>query len=248
MGYIVRAIEGMAEACKALDFPVVSGNVSLYNETDGQAIPPTPVVGGIGLIDDVSKIATLKGAQPGDVLILIGETKGHMGASLYAREILGLKGEALGPPPPVDFEAEKRNGDFIRIAIEQGAVNAVHDVSDGGVACALVEMALASGVGFEADLYDIAREDESFPKPYRISQLAFEESTGRYLISAPKDFYEKVNIGRDTHFPTQAIIGKILGRNATFSLTDGEIIVDLPLSALGAAHEGWLPDYMGKVE
>ena len=118
MGQFVKAVEGMAEACKQLDFPVVSGNVSLYNETDGVGIPPTPVCGGVGLIEDVSKIATLKGAQPGDMLVLIGETKGHLGASLYAREWLGLEADELGPPPPVDLETEKRNADFVRSLIE----------------------------------------------------------------------------------------------------------------------------------
>ena len=107
MGVIVKAIEGMAEACRVLDFPVVSGNVSLYNETDGVGIPPTPVVGGIGLIEDVSKIATLKGTQPGDVLFVVGEMRGHLGASLYARVILGLDGPAAGPPPPVDLGRRK---------------------------------------------------------------------------------------------------------------------------------------------
>src|SRR5690606_35658609 len=90
MGYIVKAIEGMAEACRALDFPVVSGNVSLYNETDGKAIPPTPVVGGVGLIDDLSKTATLNGARNGDLAFLVGGKGSHLGASLYARIILGL--------------------------------------------------------------------------------------------------------------------------------------------------------------
>src|SRR6201991_5162088 len=109
MGVIVKAIEGMAEACRALDFPVVSGNVSLYNETDGVGIPPTPVVGGIGLIEDVTKIATLKGAQAGDHLMVLGETHGHLGASAYARTILGLDGAAAGNAPGVDLATEKKN-------------------------------------------------------------------------------------------------------------------------------------------
>src|SRR5690606_29549988 len=106
MGVIVRAIEGMAEACRALDFPVVSGNVSLYNETNGAPIPPTPVVGAIGLIEDVTKIATIGGAQAGDALCLVGETVGEMGSSLFARAALNLEGPAAGAPPPVDLETE----------------------------------------------------------------------------------------------------------------------------------------------
>ena len=147
MGVIVKAIEGMAEACRVLDFPVVSGNVSLYNETDGVGIPPTPVVGGIGLIEDVSKIATLKGAQEGDMLVVIGETRGHMGASAYARVILGLDGRRPAAPRLSILAIEKRNATFVRKLICSGMVNAVHDVSEGGLACAAAEMALASGIG-----------------------------------------------------------------------------------------------------
>ena len=182
MGQFVKAVEGMAEACKQLDFPVVSGNVSLYNETDGVGIPPTPVCGGVGLIEDVSKIATLKGAQAGDVLVLIGETTGHLGASLYAREILGLEGEALGPPPPVDLAVERRNADFVRSLIEQGLVNAVHDVSDGGIACAAAEMTLASDLKLYADLDNASAVTGNF-KPFSLATFLFGETTGRYLVS-----------------------------------------------------------------
>jgi len=240
MGYIVKAIEGMAQACKELDFPVVSGNVSLYNETDGVAIPPTPVCGGVGLIEDVSKIATLKGAQAGDVLILIGETKGHLGASLYAREILGLEGDALGPPPPVDLETEKRNANFVRSLIEQGLVNAVHDVSEGGIACAAAEMALASGVGVLIDYGDIDRD---------IFKLLGERS-GTYLVATSEVSEDKIyELAKKANIPA-------LSPDAEFGGT--EIVIDrhgqgagpfkLPLSRLREAHEGWLPNYMSKVD
>ena len=218
MGYIVKAIEGMAEACGTLDFPVVSGNVSLYNETDGIAIPPTPVVGGVGLIEDVSKIATLKGAQPGDVLILIGETKGHLGASLYAREWLGLKGEELGPPPPVDLETEIRNAGFVRSLVEQGAVNAVHDVSDGGIACAAAEMALAGGVGVTLDEND----------------AVFAEDMGRYLCALTEAQLEKL---KDT--------GVRWGKLGAFGGSEIKMANgSISLETLREAHEGWLPRYM----
>ncbi|MEO0815834.1 MAG: phosphoribosylformylglycinamidine synthase subunit PurL [Pseudomonadota bacterium] len=251
MGQIVKAIEGMAEACRALDFPVVSGNVSLYNETDGVGIPPTPVVGGVGLIEDVSKIATLKGAQPGDTLILIGETKGHLGASLYAREILGLEGEALGPPPTVDLETEKRNADFVRSLIEQGLVNAVHDISDGGIACAAAEMALASGtsIWLKFGSYELS------------AQALFGEKQGRHLISLNQGkqtddefaelFDDIVNwrvVGGSGNFRSSAV-------QPHFILTDESpeghhhwARFELPLSRLREAHEGWLPQYMSSVD
>src|SRR5476649_1770267 len=118
MGQIVRAIEGMAEACRALDFPVVSGNVSLYNETNGAAIPPTPTVGAVGLIPNYAKRASFGGMKSGDTLVLIGETHGELGSSLYLRELLGRED---GAPPPVDLAMERRNGDFVRGLIRSGA-------------------------------------------------------------------------------------------------------------------------------
>ncbi|MEO0883873.1 MAG: phosphoribosylformylglycinamidine synthase subunit PurL [Pseudomonadota bacterium] len=254
MGQFVRAVEGMAEACKALDFPVVSGNVSLYNETDGVGIPPTPVVGGVGLIEDLSKIRTLKGAQPGDVLVLIGETKGHLGASLYAREILGLEGEALGPPPPVDLDIEKRNADFVRSLIEQGLVNAVHDVSDGGIACAAAEMALASGI---STWLNLGSNDELS------AQALFGETQARYLVSINQG--KRINDEFTEIFAEgEGVNWKILGGAGNFRsfLTQPHFVMtdesanghdhfarfELPLSTLREAHEGWLPTYMSKVD
>ncbi len=113
MGEFAGVVEGMRAACLALDYPVVSGNVSLYNETSGSAILPTPVIGGVGLIADAGDAVDLALKRDGDALILIGETGGHLGASLYLREI---EGREAGPPPPVDLAAERRNGDFVRAA------------------------------------------------------------------------------------------------------------------------------------
>ena len=246
MGQIVKAIEGMAEACRVLDFPVVSGNVSLYNETDGIAIPPTPVVGGVGLIEDVSKIATLKGAKRGDMLVLIGEASGHLGASLYAREILGLEGEVLGPPPSIDLEAEKRTADFVHALIEAGLVNAVHDVSDGGVACAAAEMALASSIGFASTYAP------------RSASAHFGEGNGRYLVSMGTrtiitDHFDEL---AERHgVQTEVYAHSVYGSAVTFHEMNDErynpkILWEqaVPLARLREAHEGWLPAYMGKVD
>ena len=111
MGQFAGCIEGMREACLALDYPVVSGNVSLYNETNGKGILPTPVIGGVGLLADVARIVSIAFKAEGEAIVLIGETKGHLGCSLYLREIHGRED---GPPPPVDLAAERRNGDFVR--------------------------------------------------------------------------------------------------------------------------------------
>ena len=243
MGYIVKAIEGMAEACRALDFPVVSGNVSLYNETDGKAIPPTPVVGGVGLIEDVSKVATLKGAQPGDALILIGDFENcAMDASLYARQWLGLKGEELGPAPRVDLASEIDNAALVRRLVSKGLVNAVHDVSDGGIGCALTEIALATDMGIEVDIG--ARFGDVSPL-----RFLFGEGGARYvvaakgsedpifdLIEAEGDKVKCLYLGyvQEKGTPTISLVHDARSGKAT----------KLALSTLRDAHESWLPRYM----
>ncbi len=144
MGQFALAIRGIGEAARELDFPVVSGNVSLYNETNGQGILPTPTIGGVGLIADVTKTATLAFKNAGDAIIVVGETKGWLGASAYLATICGRE---EGAPPPVDLETEKHRAGLIRAMIESGVVTAVHDISDGGVGIALAEMALAGNIG-----------------------------------------------------------------------------------------------------
>lgn len=234
MGYIVKAIEGMAEACRELDFPVVSGNVSLYNETDGVAIPPTPVVGGVGLIEDLSKTSTLKGAQPGDVLILIGETKGHLGASLYAREWLGLKGEELGPPPPVDLSEEKRRASLLRGLCANSTVHAVHDVSDGGILSTLAEMCLSGNVGATA-----------FARSGMVNAaLLFGEDHGRYLVAADKNALGYIERANDLGDPQNfSVLGEFGGEQILVADT-----LSVKLDALRKANEGWLPAFMNAVD
>ncbi len=149
MGDFVGCIEGMAQACRALDFPVVSGNVSFYNETDGQAIWPTPTIGGLGLLADLDRMATIAWRSEGLALVLIGETFGWLGCSLYLREVCGRQ---EGAPPPVDLATERRHGELVRALCEQGHIEACHDLSDGGLYVALAEMALASGIGADLEL------------------------------------------------------------------------------------------------
>ncbi|MGA7267902.1 MAG: phosphoribosylformylglycinamidine synthase subunit PurL, partial [Aestuariivirga sp.] len=120
MGQFVKAIEGISAACRALDFPVVSGNVSLYNETNGQGILPTPAIGGIGLLEDLTRMATLAFKSAGDEILLIGGHGTHLGQSIYLREVLGRED---GAPPPVDLAVEKRNGDFVRNLINTSQVS-----------------------------------------------------------------------------------------------------------------------------
>ena len=171
MAQFVGALQGMGEACEALSYPVISGNVSLYNETNGVGIPPTPAIGGVGVIDDVTRAARIGGAQEGDELIAIGVTRGHLGQSVYLRDLFGLRD---GAPPPVDLAAERLNGELIRKLINDGLVTACHDVSDGGILVAAAEMALASGEGL----------DLKTPVKQRAAAFWFGEDQGRYLIAA----------------------------------------------------------------
>ena len=154
MGQFVGCVEGMAEACRALDFPVVSGNVSLYNETKGDdgsslAILPTPAIGGVGLLDDWEKSATIGFKAEGDAIWLFGGPGTHLGQSTWLQECQDATG---GPPPPVDLNGEKLRGNEVRWFLDVGKANAVHDISDGGLLVALAEMALAGNVGCSLDV------------------------------------------------------------------------------------------------
>src|SRR4029077_7582151 len=144
MGQFVDCVRGIGEACRALDFPVVSGNVSPYNETNGRAILPTPTIGGVGLLDQFSKSMTIAFKSEDEAIFLIGETRGWLGRSGYLRDLCGRE---EGAPPAVDLVAERRHGDLVRGLIRDGLITAAHDVSDGGLLVAVAEMAIASGIG-----------------------------------------------------------------------------------------------------
>jgi phosphoribosylformylglycinamidine synthase len=143
MGQFAGAVRGMAAACTALDFPVISGNVSLYNETEGRPILPTPAIGGVGVLEDARHAIGL-GMPAGTELVLVGTTAGWLGQSLWLREVTGRED---GAPPPVDLAAERRNGDFIRAQILARTIRACHDCSDGGLLVTLAEMAMETGIG-----------------------------------------------------------------------------------------------------
>ena len=226
MGQFVGCVEGMAEACKALDFPVVSGNVSLYNETDGVAIPPTPAVGAVGLIPDMSQRMGYGGLQDGQVLLLVGETRGELGASLYLREI---EGQEKGASPRVDLAVEKRNGDFVRTAIRAGQVSAVHDLSDGGLACAAADMAMTAGVGVKL----------AYTGNLPVFAWMFGEDQGRYLIATDASQAEALRADAKAAGVPVEVVGLAGGR---FISINGGHAVDL--IRLKQAHEGFMPALM----
>ena len=180
MGQFVGCVRGIAEACKALDFPVVSGNVSLYNETQGRGILPTPSIGGVGVLADFTKSATLAFKAADETILLIGETQGWLGQSLYLRDVCGRE---EGAPPPVDLIEERENGDIVRALIGEGLVTAAHDISDGGLLVALAEMAMASGIGADLD---------APPEDTPAHAFWFGEDQARYLVTVPADRAEAV--------------------------------------------------------
>lgn len=234
MGQIVGCLDGMAEACRALDYPIVSGNVSLYNESKatggGSAILPTPAIGGVGVIEDLGKAVGIGFKRTGDIVLAVGERAGHLGQSVWLREILGRE---EGPPPPVDLRAEKRTGDFIRGAINAGWITACHDVSDGGVAVALAEMALKSDIGV------LISEEQ----PFGIAESFFGEDQGLYLVTVCDtclaDFLDAA--GR-ADVPVDPI-GRTIKDRIVFELPESDHQVTL--AELRNAHEGFFPNLMG---
>ncbi len=225
MGELVGCIEGIGEAARALDFPVVSGNVSLYNETMGEGIPPTPAIGGVGLVDDVARSASLAFKTAGEDILLVGGAPSWLGRSAW---LMTVAGREEGAPPPVDLAAERRNGEFVASLIRARRVSAVHDVSDGGLAVALAEMALAGGIGAT-----IAAEDPEHA-------FLFGEDQGRYVMAAAPGETEAIaEEARRLAVPLSRI-GVTGGR----MLTLGSTMV--AIAALREAYENWLPDLMDR--
>ncbi len=227
MGQIVGAIEGMGAACAALELPVVSGNVSLYNETDGEPILPTPVIGGVGLIDDWRRTARAAFAGEDQAIVVIGNTRGWLGRSLYLRHVGNGDGSA---PPPVDLGRERRAGDLVRRLITEGTVTACHDVSDGGLAIALAEMVMAGEIGAV-----ISQPDAADKAP--LHAWLFGEDQGRYLVtcSVPESVLEAAGVA--------GVGAHVIGRTGGASLTLPEA-EPISLADLNRAFEGWFPAYM----
>jgi phosphoribosylformylglycinamidine synthase len=229
MGQIVEAIRGMGQACKELDFPVVSGNVSLYNETQGNAILPTPAVGGVGLLEDVNKSATVAFKRSGSNVVLIGETKGWLGSSLYLREICKRED---GAPPPVALHRERRAGELVRQLIGDGMVLACHDVSDGGLLVAVAEMSMASEEQIGAKL--------DAPSNVPLHAWCFGEDQGRYILEVSDNDLASVLEEAVEHDTTVRVIGKTGGP----AISVGGRAV--PVFELAEANEAWMPAYMGE--
>jgi phosphoribosylformylglycinamidine synthase subunit PurL len=227
MGQLVGCIRGIGEACRALEFPVVSGNVSLYNETNGRAILPTPTIGAVGLLDDFTRSTTLAFKAADEAILLIGETAGWLGQSLYLRDVCARED---GAPPPVDLEAEKRNGDFVRILIHENIATAAHDISDGGLLVALAEMTMASGIGAQL---------ERAPAEIPAHAFWFGEDQARYLAT--------VHAGAVDAIIARAVIAGVPVRR--IGTTGGDTLAiagerPVVVEGLSERFEAWLPGYM----
>jgi len=229
MGQLVYAIKGIGEACKTLNFPIVSGNVSLYNETNGEAIMPTPTIAGVGLIQDWKKISTLSGLMSGDALFLIGGDGKHLGQSAFLREIYGI---THGAPPYVDLKRELKTGNFVRHLIENGLVNCCHDISSGGLAIALAELAIKSSIGV-----DIASSEDNH------LAFLFGEDQGRYVIAVNPLNTERVLASATTHDIEIRRLGSAGGQ--AFKIRH---LCNLDIQALTDIYERWFPSYMSDMK
>ena len=219
----VFAIKGIGEAARALDYPVVSGNVSLYNETMGQGILPTPTIGGVGLLSDLSKMMTNRFKQAGDVIILIGGHGTQLGQSIYLREVLGRE---EGAPPPVDLALERKHGNFVRTLINDRAVTAVHDISDGGLAIAVIEMALPTAFGAKLEALDHV--------------ALFGEDQARYMLTAtPARAMAILAAGMEQNIQLSVIGEVTAGATLKIGATDA-----ISMANLRSAHESWFPAFM----
>ncbi len=232
MAQFVGCLEGMGDACRALDFPIVSGNVSLYNESKatggGSAILPTPAIGGVGLMQDYSIMATPRFKAEGEQIVVIGGESGHLGQSLWLREIHDRE---EGTPPPVMLDLERKAGETVRELIADGAVGAVHDCSDGGLAVALAEMAMAGDMGFAVAMPEDRRS---------LAAFWFGEDQARYIVTATEA--EPVLAAAEAAGLAALALGVTGGDRLIFRSTYGESMV--PLDEVKAAHRAFFHNWM----
>jgi phosphoribosylformylglycinamidine synthase len=204
MGQFVECVDGIKEACKFLNFPVVSGNVSFYNETNSKSIFPTPVIGGIGVLNNLKKIMNIKTKRPGNLIMVIGKTFGHLNQSAFLQENFSIYD---GPPPEINLINERNNGLAILNLIKENFILSVNDISSGGILLSLTKMSMASKLG--AKIY----------KPKKLINLLeyfFGEDQGRYLVEIEKNNLNKIN----NFLKKNNIFGEIIAevQNDTFEI------------------------------
>ena len=196
MGQFVECIRGMGDACSKLNYPVVSGNVSLYNETNGEGIYPTPAIGGVGLIKDLSNVKTLSLKEDGNFLCVVGKTANHLGSSKY---ISIIQSKEEGGTPEINLDTELRNGNFVMDAINQKLIASAHDVGEGGILVAISEMCMSGNLGITIEI------ETDFPHGY-----FFAEDQSRYLLEVSPNNYDecqKLANNNDVYFEKIGIVG-----------------------------------------
>ena len=233
MGQFVKAVQGIGEACRVLEFPIVSGNVSLYNETNGRGILPTPTIGGVGLLPQWNKSVGIGFVEENQPILLIGgpaERGTHLGQSIYLRDLFDRR---EGDAPHVDLAAEKKTGDFVRKLIRSGVVTACHDLSDGGLGVALAEMAIAGGIGARVT------EAEGIDS---VTQF-FGEDQGRYLVTLNLDPQGDAIAALWEEAKALEIHAPWIGTTGGNSLILGNA-EPVAVATLTQAHESWFPSFM----
>ncbi|RJX66891.1 phosphoribosylformylglycinamidine synthase subunit PurL [Altererythrobacter sp. N1] len=245
MAQFVHALDGMGDACRALDFPIVSGNVSLYNESKatggGSAILPTPAIGGVGLIDDYAQLASIGFKDGAQKIILLGadpQAVPELGQSTWLSVCHGIE---AGLPPRVDLEKERKHGEFVRSLIEDGRATAVHDVSDGGILVAVAEMALASGIG--AHLITGAFEEYVDREKNHHAWSMFAENQARYLVTEPHDAHVIEKVAEEAGIGC-CVIGWTGGDVIRIGPDDQATIATVSIDELREAHESFFRKWM----
>jgi len=229
MGEFVECVQGIGEAAEYLKFPVVSGNVSFYNQTKEEGIKPTPSIGGVGLIKDHNKMITMNFKEVDNIVLVIGKTEGHIDQSLFARNILDEKN---GPPPEINLFNEKNNGETLLKLIDAGYIKSAHDVSIGGIITAAAKMCIKGNKGI------------NLKKPnYLINEIEyfFAEDQGRYVIEVNKDSLKKVTdiLNKNAvHYDELGIINK----DQMFINEKTKVTID----ELRTSNTNWLTNYMSK--
>jgi len=229
MGEFVECVQGLSDASKYLDFPVVSGNVSFYNQTKNIGIKPTPAIGGIGLIKDYKNMVTMDLKEIDNIILVVGKTEGHLDQSIFARDILNEKN---GPPPEINLFNEKNNGETLLKLIDKNFIKAAHDVSLGGVITALSKMCIKGKKGV------LLKKPKNLINEF---EYFFGEDQGRYIIEIKKDDFKNVT--------------GILEKNSVHydhlgTINENELIIDerskVTIDELIKSHTTWLTNYIGK--
>jgi phosphoribosylformylglycinamidine synthase len=237
MWQFVEAVEGIADACRALDVPITGGNVSLYNETDGTAIYPTPTIGVVGVIDDASRVLGRTFREAGHEIVLLGEGRGELGGSEYLKVLHGL---VQGQPPAIDLARERALIALLGTAATAGLICSAHDCADGGLAVTLAECAFDTG-GIGADV-DVPAETGG---PLKRNATLFGESASRVIVSVrPQDHATLLHLAAEAGVPAR-VIGRTGGDRLRIAVA-GEMAIDCALAEAEAIWKTALEKYFAR--